>query len=291
MESEHLSSTSSSAGRLSSTSMGVNQKYISLIDYLARTQLHLNGELNDGGGTAFSMKGREIDATIMFADISGFSARTLSLTSTETLAFVNTFFAWVTAEALQAGPGIVDKYIGDEVMVIFSKEFGSEDPFQDAVRAAFRMGANDVHAYQPSVGIASGRVTVGVVGSELNHGVSVFGGAVAMASRCAGVKLRADDDTSVSSGMTFPSIERAEHDLDVILLPRRYPQRDGSVVTQPHGWELTDTREVPMKNLPDQPIRQIVNTGHWFPMQSADDRAREGIAALRKSNDYRPSAV
>jgi hypothetical protein len=46
------------------------------------------------------------------ADITGFSARTLNLDPTETLAFVNHFFAWITAEALRGRLGIVDKYIG-----------------------------------------------------------------------------------------------------------------------------------------------------------------------------------
>lgn len=37
------------------------------------------------------------------------------------------YFAWITAEAFDGRLDIVDKYIGDEVMVVFSKEFGSHD--------------------------------------------------------------------------------------------------------------------------------------------------------------------
>lgn len=70
---------------------------------------------------------------MLFSAISGFSARTLTMSPAATLVYVQQFFAWVTAEALRGRPGTVDKYIGDEVMVFFSDEFGSEDPFADAV--------------------------------------------------------------------------------------------------------------------------------------------------------------
>lgn len=75
---------------------------------------------------------------MLFADITGFSTRTLDLSPAATLVYVQNFFAWITAEALSGRPGIVDKYIGDEVMVVFSTEFGSENPFVDAARAARR---------------------------------------------------------------------------------------------------------------------------------------------------------
>ena len=52
-------------------------------------------ELDDGWGASFPVRGREIDATVLFADITAFSARTADLTPTETLIFVNNFFAWM----------------------------------------------------------------------------------------------------------------------------------------------------------------------------------------------------
>jgi hypothetical protein len=38
------------------------------------------------------------------------------MSPTATLIYVQNFFAWITQEALRGRPGIVDKYIGDEVM-------------------------------------------------------------------------------------------------------------------------------------------------------------------------------
>ena len=143
----------------------VPYRYHSLEDFLIGTVTHVDGQLDDGWGAVFPVKGREIEATVLFADISSFSRRTIDLTPAETLVFVNHLFAWVTAEALSGRPGIVDKYIGDELMVVFSKEFGSTDPFRDAVQGARAMSENDAWAFCPHIGIASGRVIVGYVGT------------------------------------------------------------------------------------------------------------------------------
>jgi class 3 adenylate cyclase len=115
-----------------------------------------------------------------------------STSPAETLIFVNWFFAWISAEALRGGKGIIDKYIGDEVMVVFSKEFGSDDPFVEAVQTARWMAEHDVWAFLPHVGIASGDVIVGYAGTPLKYNGSVFGTPVALASRCAGIKPATD---------------------------------------------------------------------------------------------------
>src|SRR3954469_7839362 len=111
--------------------MTIEQRFHSLADFLASTMNHVDGVLDDGWGFEFPVKGREIEATVLFADITSFSTRTMDMSPAATLVYVQNFFAWITAEALHGRPGIVDKYIGDEVMVVFSKEFGSEDPFTD----------------------------------------------------------------------------------------------------------------------------------------------------------------
>src|SRR5437588_6542264 len=107
----------------------IRYPFHSLEDFLISHELSVDGVLDDGGGGLFPVKGKEIEASVLFADITAFSRRTLTLSSTETLAFVNHFFTWITAEAARVGPGIVDKYIGDEMMIVFSEEFGSQDAF------------------------------------------------------------------------------------------------------------------------------------------------------------------
>jgi class 3 adenylate cyclase len=260
--------------------MALDRRFHSLEDFLASTMSHVDGVLDDGAGAFFPVKGREIEATVLFADITGFSTRTLELDPVATLIYVQNFFAWITEEALMGRPGIVDKYIGDEVMVVFSEEFGSEDPFADAVQAAAEMSRHDVHAYRPHVGIASGPVIVGYAGTALRYNVSVFGAPVAMASRCAAVKP-ADPNSWVSSAIVMPAADWGDRDLDDVV------PRVGNEAQFPR-FELREARDVEMKGLGSGSVREIHNTGMWGPTTSAEDRAVEGLKALQDGNRYWP---
>lgn len=267
--------------------MNPGRQYHSLEDFLASTTFHVDGVLDDGWGDGFPVKGREIEAVILFADISGFSTRTLDMSPTETLVYVQNFFAWITAEALRGRPGIVDKYIGDEVMVVFSKEFGSEDPFGDAVQAAAAMSRHDVHAYRPHMGIAAGEVIVGYAGTPMRYNVSVFGAPVALAARCAGVRPPEPDPDEphavISSSIAFPADDWADRDLDDVLPP-------GSRL-QPEEWrvfELQEPRSVPMKGLGDVEVLEIYNTGMHRPTQDAEARAKAYVGVLKDQGRYWP---
>ncbi len=247
---------------------------------------HIDGVLDDGWGEGFPVKGREIDAVILFADISGFSTRTLDLTPAETLIFVQNFFAWISAEALKGRHGIVDKYIGDEVMVVFSKEFGSEDPFLDAVQAAAAMSRHDVHCYQPHMGIAAGDVIVGYAGTPMRYNVSVFGAPVALAARCASV--RPPDPNSdeqhgvVSSTIVFPESDWSGRNLDEVLIPGTGIQPDW------RPFELQESRDVLMKGLGDVAVREIYNTGMHLSTQGAEGRAKASLEFLKSEGRYWP---
>lgn len=264
---------------MSSSLNPVKYRFNSLEDFLIAKPLSVNGESDDGWGGRFPAKGREIEASILFCDISGFSKRTLKLTATETLIFVNHFFTWITAAALQERPGIVDKYIGDEMMVVFSKEFGSEDAFLDAVHTARWMGENDFHAFCPHIGIASGVVTVGYVGTPLKFDCSVFGAPVTLAARCASVKTE-------RQGIVFPEKDFKGYRFEDAFPPIKRKKPDGSIQVEPPGWKMNPPQPAAMKNLPDQNVIVVENTTDTFPQQSAEDRAKEGLSYLYKDGAY-----
>lgn len=267
--------------------MTIEQRFHSLEDFLASAMNHVDGVLDDGWGFEFPVKGREIEATVLFADITSFSTRTMDMSPAATLVYVQNFFAWITAEALRGRPGIVDKYIGDEVMVVFSDEFGSKDPLEDAVQAAAAMSRHDVHGYGPHIGIASGRVIVGYAGTSLRYNVSVFGAPVALAARCAGVKP-ADTEKVISSTIVMPAADWGDRELDEVLPPKMVEQPDGSLKPDWQRFELVDQREVPMKGLGEVAIREIYNTGMWFPTHSIENRALDSLHALYANNRYWP---
>ncbi len=271
--------------------MTTQPPYRSLEDFLASTMLTIDGAgIDDGWGGAMAVKGREIEATILFADIAGFSVRTAKLDPSETLAFVNHFFAWISAEALEGSRCIIDKYIGDEIMLIFSDEFGSQDPFAEALRVARWIGQNDVFAFCPHMGIASGRVIVGYVGTALKYNCSVFGGPVAVAARCAG--LKPDYDGHYSSSAAFPADEWGGRNFDEVFPGDYRVDEDGSRAEIPHAWKLLEPAPAELKNMGSVNVRHLVRAGGWFPQQSADERARETVEAIGRAGRrwMRPSA-
>jgi hypothetical protein len=256
----------------------VEYRYHSLEDFLTAKMLTVDAQIDDGWGAFFPVRGREIDATVLFADITGFSARTAELTPTETLIFVNNFFAWISAEALRHTHGLIDKYIGDEVMVVFSKEFGSNDPFVEAVQAARWMAEHDALAFCPHIGIASGRVIVGYAGTPLRYNCSVFGAPVALAARCAGIVPA--DDGRFSSWITVPASEWGELDLAELFAAEEYALPDGTPAKRPVPWELLDPQPIELKNLGSVELRHLVRRGFYLPTMSAEDRARYAMGMI-----------
>jgi len=231
----------------------------------------------DAAGEIFSVKGREIESAVLFADISEFSKRTNQLSSAETLAFVNLFFTWITAEALLDSCGIIDKYIGDGVVVVFSNEFGSKNAFIDALRAARRICECDVHAFQPHIGIACGKVTVGYVGTPAKYSCSVFGVPVTLASRFASVRGAGGGNGRI----VFPANAWSDPDFEAVF-PALKP--DASISAREDPWTLQMARAVELKNVGIIEIRELEKMRPWESFeQSAEQTARETVAAAIKS--------
>jgi hypothetical protein len=268
--------------------MTVRYNYASLEDFLVSTPATIDGQLDDGWGATFPVKGREIQATVLFADIPFFTSRTAELTSTETLAFVNNFVAWITAEALRGRPCIIDKYIGDEIMVVFSTEFGATDPFGEALDAARWMGEHDVLDFQPQIGLASGQVTVGYVGTPLRYSCSVFGRPVALAARCAKVP-RAAGAERWTTRIAFPAVEWEGRDFATQFYPRKYRKPDGTEQEGPMLWSMGLPRSVDLKNYGSVSVIEIGNPMMRLNHFTAEDRAREGVEALRTVGRYWPA--
>jgi hypothetical protein len=265
----------------------VEYRYASLEDFLISNPLSVDGQLDDGWGAYFPVKGREINAAILFADVASFCKRTFKLSSTETLIFVNNFFSWITAEALRERPGIVDKYIGDEMMVIFSEEFGSEDPFIDALQTARWMAERDAHSFCPHMGIAAGVVTVGFVGTPLKYSCSAFGAPVTLAKRCATV----EPHKSGHSSIIFPADLWMNRSFEKIFPRQRIKKSGGQVVEQPQAWKLLAPKRVTMRNMPDIEVLEATKETIDIPQESAEERSRQALLALKHSGSYRPLKI
>jgi len=139
-------------------------------------------------------KGGELrDITILFADIRGFTKLSHVSTATKVVAMLNRYFEMVVDIIFKHG-GTVDKYIGDEIMVLFGAPVTVSNAADRAVQCALEMQAalhqfnERQKTFQESpieigIGINSGEVVVGSIGSSRTMQYTCIGDAVNVASR------------------------------------------------------------------------------------------------------------
>jgi class 3 adenylate cyclase len=136
---------------------------------------------------ALPSESREV--TVLFTDIVGFTARTEQLGAQATAAFLNDHFGLV-ASCIEAEGGIVDKYIGDAVMALWGAVEPQPDHAVRAVRSAGAIAAA-LHAdnagraqtVRMRIGVHTGPVVVGNIGSPTRMNYTVVGDTVNVAQR------------------------------------------------------------------------------------------------------------
>jgi adenylate cyclase len=137
------------------------------------------------------LKGVRNEATIMFADVRGFTKYSESHDPEVVVEQLNEFFD-IAAKNISQHDGYIDKFIGDEVLAVFGGLPDSTgNHAQDAVRAAWAMQqelakrASDANPILNRVGasINTGTVVSGNIGSEVRMEYTVIGDSVNVASR------------------------------------------------------------------------------------------------------------
>lgn len=131
--------------------------------------------------------------TVLFTDVSGFTAMSEKLDPEEVTDIVNNFFRVLTEPIYRYG-GVVDKYIGDAIMALFGAPVAHEDDPERAVRAALEMQeaarkhAEDLYSrtgimLKVRVGLNTGLVVAGAVGGSQRADYTVMGDTVNLAQR------------------------------------------------------------------------------------------------------------
>lgn len=127
--------------------------------------------------------------TVMFADISGFTALSEKLDPESVRDLMNQCFTYLVPCVLRY-EGTIDKFIGDEIMALFGAPLSHENDAERAVRAALEMMAalerfNTRHGTQLGLhfGINTGLVLAGEIGAGARQDYSVMGDAVNLAAR------------------------------------------------------------------------------------------------------------
>ena len=145
----------------------------------------------------YSMEGEKHDLTIMFADVRNFTTISESLEANTLREYINRYLTDVS-EDIRGNRGTLDKYIGDCVMAFWGAPVPLEDHAARAVASALQMlktakRLNDQYierGWPPlkiGIGVNTGEVRVGDMGSKIRRAYTVMGDPVNLASRLEGL--------------------------------------------------------------------------------------------------------
>ncbi|MBT9568904.1 MAG: adenylate/guanylate cyclase domain-containing protein [Thiobacillus sp.] len=145
----------------------------------------------------YTMEGQSRDMTVLFSDIRGFTNFSERLPPAELSNVLNAYLSTMT-RIVQQHRGTIDKYIGDAIMAFWNAPVDLADHATRAVQTALDMQAalpqlNKEFAargwpdVQIGIGINTGRMSVGNMGSEFRMSYTVMGDAVNLGSRLEGI--------------------------------------------------------------------------------------------------------
>jgi len=153
-----------------------------VVDMIIRTKEGANDDL---------LMAKDVSVTILFADIVGFTRLSEKLNPIDVNMLLNQYFSRMT-DVIFEYEGTLDKYVGDSLMAVFGAPMEREDDAERAIRAALKM-RRELHAmmdgvspdkkFKIRIGINTGHVVAGNIGSPKRMDYTVIGDSVNVASR------------------------------------------------------------------------------------------------------------
>ena len=143
------------------------------------------------------LSGKKIEGTVVFADIKGFTQISERIQPEDLVAILNRYFTLVT-HACEINGGMVDKYMGDGVMLVFGAPEPDEDHAFNAICCAIliqkliaheniRRQEQDLFPVEFRIGANTGSMLAGNMGSADRMEYTVVGDTVNLASRLCGI--------------------------------------------------------------------------------------------------------
>jgi adenylate cyclase len=142
---------------------------------------------------------RNCELTVLFSDAAGFTSYSEGVPTPKLFEDLSRYLTALTQEVL-ATSGTVDKYIGDALLAYWGAPVALEGAASRAVTTALHIqqrvrsmqDAGDSAGFRTRIGIVTGNVSVGAIGSQLRSDYTVIGDAVNLASRLEGANKSFD---------------------------------------------------------------------------------------------------
>jgi len=159
---------------------------------------HLGNVIEESVG--FQLGGQNKEVTILFSDLRGFSILSEGYAAREVVEMLNRYFSHM-CEIIYRHGGTVDKFIGDSIMALFGAPVSRPNDIERAVCCAAEMQIR-MDAYNKEneslglpklymgIGMNTGEVAAGKIGSDLHSEYTVIGNEVNLTSRIEAYTLR-----------------------------------------------------------------------------------------------------
>jgi adenylate cyclase len=150
-------------------------------------------EMSDNPDASYGFEGESREMTVMFSDIRSFTTISESLDASQLKQLLNRFFSPMTRIIFEQR-GTIDKYVGDMIMAFWGAPLRNEHHALHAVQAGLEMlheteklhrqfSEEGLPAVHIGIGINTGTMNVGDMGSEYRRAYTVLGDAVNQGSR------------------------------------------------------------------------------------------------------------
>lgn len=174
----------------------VPEKFLTILHKASATEIHLGDKIID-------------NMTILFSDIRSFTTLSESISPEEVYEFLNEYFQLITP-LIANGGGFIDKYMGDGIMAIFADTETQKNSADNSVMTAISL-FKEVQNFNNSriskglkpirigVGINTGELILGTVGTRDRLSTTVVGNTVNLASRLESITSRYSTEIIVSA--------------------------------------------------------------------------------------------
>ncbi len=236
----------------------------------------------------FNMAPRAQELSVLFSDVRGFTTISESLSPEDLSTYINEYLTAMSLVIREQHHGTLDKYIGDAIMAFWGAPVAEPEHAKKAVLAALGMQreakalnekfrAKGWPTFKIGIGVNSGVMRVGDMGSKLRRAYTVMGDAVNLGSRLEGITKEYGVDIIIGEGTKKLLSGFVLRELDRVRVKGK---EEPVTIYEPVGFEgEVDPSQLNEISIWDQSLAQF-RAQHW-------DQAEAQLRTLKQADARR----